>query len=265
MAKDKAKENETDDESTTTVTDDESTTETEEDFVSFLKKHSLSGDKVLGILSEFGVNSLYDLKTTKEDSEILGQVKEKLKGYPIVIKALDALTVEAIDNAIFYSENPGAEAKGKALADFLASNDVLADGKGWDKLLSILRSGGVNSLDGLKAIKEKGPTDAKLKALTAKIKTWNQEAASSFESITAAMVALALRGGAPEATPELKAFIAKKSFRLAPRKNWSNLASRLWTSSRRLKKTQPRAAAWISLKQNSPTRESGGRPSSLTI
>ena len=120
------------------------------------------------------------------------------------------LSVEAIDNAIFYSENPGAEAKAKALADFLASNDVLADDKGRDKLLSILRSGGVNSLDGLKAIKEKGPTDAKLKALTAKIKTWNQEAASSFESITAAMVAQAIRGGASEATPELKAFIEKK-------------------------------------------------------
>ena len=82
---------------------------TDDAFVSFLKKHSLSGEKVLGILAEFGVNSLYDLKTTKEDPDILGQIKEKLKGYPIVVKALDGLSVEAIDNAIFYSENPGTE------------------------------------------------------------------------------------------------------------------------------------------------------------
>jgi hypothetical protein len=149
MPNDKSKENTTDGESTTTATEDPpTTTETEENkadeaFVSFLKKHSLSGEKVLGILAEFGVNSLYDLKTTIADSDILGQVKEKLKGYPIVVKALAGLSVEAIDNAIFYSENPGAEAKAKALAEFLDENNVQPDDKGTDKLLSILRSSGV--------------------------------------------------------------------------------------------------------------------------
>jgi MAC/Perforin domain len=182
----------------------------DEGFASFLTKHGISGDKVLGILTEFGVNSLYDLKSTKEDPNILTQLKERVKDYPIAVKALDKLPVEAIDNAIFYSENPGAEAKAKALADFVANNGVLAGDKGWDKLLSVLRSDGVYSLDGLKAIKEKGTNDPKLKALTANIKSWNQEAGSSFESITAAMVARALRGGAPEASPELKAFIEKK-------------------------------------------------------
>jgi hypothetical protein len=219
MAKDKlkktetgSKEEETDDASTTTETDDESTTpatdkdKKPDEFVSFLKKHSLSGDKVLGILSESEVNSLSALKTTKADPDLLGQVKEKLKAYPIAIKALDALPIEAIDNAIFYSENPGAEAKAKLLADFLADNDVPAD----DKLISILRKGGVNSLDGLKRLKEKGPNDATLRTLTANIQNWNQEAASTFASITAAMVARALPGAVPQASPELKAFITKK-------------------------------------------------------
>jgi hypothetical protein len=182
------------------------------DFVSFLKKHGISGDNFLEILKDFGVSSLYALKSTTEDPALLAQLKEKFKDYPVVVKSLGAISVEAIDNAVFYSENPGAEDKAKALAEFLATSNVLADDKGADKLLSILRSSGVSSLEGLKAIKEKGASDAKLKALAAKIKSWNQEAASSFESITAAMVAQALRGGTVEASPDLKAFIAKKRF-----------------------------------------------------
>lgn len=187
------------------------TKKTDDYFASFLKKHGLSGEKVLPILTDCGVNSLYELLETKKDPKLSANLKEKLTSanYPIAVKALDELEVEAIENARAYSEDPEAEANANALADFLAKNDVLADGKGRDKLLSILRSDGVTSLESLKAIKEKGESNAKLKALTAKIKTWNNEAGSSFESITAARVALALRG-TQQANAELKAFIEKK-------------------------------------------------------
>jgi MAC/Perforin domain-containing protein len=190
------------DEATTTAADESNPTD--ENFVSFLKKHSLSGDKVLGVLSEFGVESLYALKTAKEDPDTMGQIKEKLKGSPIANRALDALTVESIDNAIFFMNNSGAEAKARALADFLVEHDVLDEGEEWDKLLRILRREGVHSLETLRA---KDAT--KLKALAVKIKNWNQEAGTSFEAITPAIVAAAVRGG-QEASPELKAFIAKK-------------------------------------------------------
>ena len=186
----------------------------DEDLASFLRKHGLSGGKVLGIISGFGINSLHDLKTAREDSDIFGQLKEKFQGQPIVIKALDGLSIEAIDNAIFYSNDPDAEADADALADFLEVNDVLPDSKGRDRLLSILRSSGVSSLEGLRAIKERPASDAKRKALTANIGEWNQAAGASFESVTVAAVAKALRGGAAGADPELKSFIQKK--RLPP-------------------------------------------------
>jgi hypothetical protein len=184
----------------------------DEGFASFLRKHGLTGDAVLAILTGFDVNSLSDLKMTKEDPDLFAQLKKKFQGRPIVIKTLDKLPVEAIDNAIFYSQKPEREAEAETLADFLIEHDVLADGEESDKekLLRLLRSGGVTSLGTLKSIKESGKSDAKLKALTAKITQWSQEAGSSFESITFAMVAKASRGRASEASEELKDFIAKK-------------------------------------------------------
>lgn len=185
-----------------------STARPDEALTALLRKYGLSSDDVLAIFSRFGVNSLSDLKITKKDPGILGQLKEKLRGRPIVIRALDNLTIEAVENAIFYSEKPGAEEDAAQLADFFTAHDVLADDDK-DKLLFLIRPG-VASLNDLKAIKEKGKNDPKLKALTNKISGWNKEAGANFELITPAMVASALRGATSEVSPELKAFLKKK-------------------------------------------------------
>lgn len=185
-----------------------STARPDEALVTLLRKYGLSSDDVLAIFSRFGVNSLSDLKITKKDPGILGQLKEKLQGRPIVVRALDNLTIDAVENAIFYSEKPGAEEDAAQLVDFFTEHDVLADDDK-DKLLFLIRPG-VTSLSDLKSIKEKGKNDPKLKALTNKISGWNKEAGANFELITAAMVASALRGGASEVSPELKAFLKKK-------------------------------------------------------
>jgi hypothetical protein len=184
-----------------------------EEFAAFLRKRGVSGDAVLAVLVGFGVNSLYELKTAKEDPDILGQLTAKLKDYPIAKRALDKLGVEAIDNAIFYSEREGAEADAEALADFLADHDVVGEGLDRDVLLNLLiRSGGVASLEGLKRIKEKGKNDAKLAALTRRIAARSAEAGSNFDSITAGMVKAALAGGGSDAQAgqDLTDFIAKK-------------------------------------------------------
>ena len=191
-----------------------STVRPNEEFAAFLRKRGVSGDAVLAILVGFGVNSLYELKTAKEDPDILGQLKTKLTDYSIAKRALDKLGVEAIDNAIFYSEREGAEADAEALADFLADHDVVAEGLDKDVLLSLLRSppSGVASLEGLRRVKEKGKNDAKLQALTRRIAARSAEAGSNFENITAVMVKVALSGGGSEAeaSQELTDFIAKK-------------------------------------------------------
>jgi MAC/Perforin domain len=184
-----------------------------EEFAAFLRKRGVSGDAVLAVLVGFGVNSLYELKTVKDDPEILGQLTAKLKDYPIAKRALDKLGVEAIDNAIFYSEREGAEADAEALADFLADHDVVGEGLDRDVLVNLLiRSGGVASLEGLKRIKEKGKNDAKLAALTRRIAARSAEAGSNFDSITAGMVRGALSGGGSDAqaSQQLTDFVAKK-------------------------------------------------------
>lgn len=179
-------------------------------FTSFLRRRSLAGDKALATLSDFGVTSLYDLKTVTEDPAVLEELKGKFEGNRLALKALGELHGAAIDNAIFYSENPEAEANAQTLGTFLSKNGVLTDRKGLDTLLSLLRSGGVTSLGDLKSIKDKRSSEATLKALTAKIGEWDQEAGSSFAAITPGMIAVALRGGPAEANEELKAFIRKK-------------------------------------------------------
>ena len=119
---------------------------TDKDFVSFLKKHSISGEKVLEILTAFGVTSLYELLSIKKDKELLAKLKLELSTgkHPIAEKALEDLAPEAIENAIFFSENPDEVVKANALVDFLARNGIRANGKGRDKLLGILRSCGVD-------------------------------------------------------------------------------------------------------------------------
>ena len=180
------------------------------DLATFLSGHSLSGDKVAATLKEFGVNSLYELKTTKEDPEIYRLLKEKFAGQPIVSRALDMLTVEAIDNAIFYASNAGAEANADKLLDFLEAQDVLAGGAGRDKLFSILRGSGISSLEGLRAIKERDPADSKLKGLQTRLLAWDKDAASAFAAITAAAVTSTIRGRTTQASPELKAYLQEK-------------------------------------------------------
>ena len=190
-------------------------TDDDDGLASFLRKHRLAGDEVLGILADSDVNSLSDFKMTREDPELFDELKQKLKGRRLVIRTLDKIPVEAIDNAIFYSQKPEREAEAETLADFLIQHDVLADGEESDKekLLHLLRTGvrtgGVTSLSTLKSIKESGKS-AQLTALTAKITQWSQEAGSSFESITFAMVAKASRGRPTEADEDLKQFIKKK-------------------------------------------------------
>ena len=188
--------------------------EFDDDLASFLRKHGISGDQVLAILTAFDINSLSDLKMTKEDPTLFGQLKKKFQGRPIVSRALDKLPIEAIDNAIYYAQKPGKEVEAEALADFLIEHDVLHGGEESDKekLLRLLRSSRVTSLDTLRSVKEPGKNEAKLKALTAKITAWSKEAGTSFESISFAMVAKASRG-ASEASEELKNFIAKKGLR----------------------------------------------------
>ena len=186
-------------------------TRDDDGFASFLRKHGLGGDEVRDILSAANVNSLSDLKMTKEVPDLFAELKTKFRGRPIVIKTLDRMPVEAIDNAIFFSKNPEREAEAQALADFLIEHDVLAEGEESDKevLLRLLRPG-VTSLSTLKSIKASGENDQKLKALTAKISKWSQEAGSSFESITVAMVVKASLGQATEASDELKHFLRTK-------------------------------------------------------
>ena len=181
----------------------------EDSLQGFLRTRALSGRNVRTIVSELNINSLIDLRMTVANPRAMAVLKEKLKDYPVAIEALDALTLEAIDNAIFLSESPGAEARATALRAFLVEHDVLRDQQGWDALFAILRLAGVTSLDSLRAIKAHGATDAKLKALTTKIKNWNPAAATSFASIGVTQVAAASRGGPAKVTPELKTFLQK--------------------------------------------------------
>ena len=185
-----------------------------EALASFLRKHGLASNDVLATLSDFGVNSLPDLKLVKEDPDLFADLKKTFQGRPIVCKALDRLSVDSIDTAIFYAQKPEREADAEALAEFLIEHDVLADGEEADKeiLLRLLRGGGVTSLRTLKSAKESGKSDAKLKALTAKVTQWSTEAGASFESITFAMVAKGRRSGTPVASDELKSFLTKKGF-----------------------------------------------------
>ena len=71
-------------------------------FASFLKKHSLSGDKVRGILTDCGVNSLYELLAIKKDAQLLADLKAKLTAekHLIAVTALDQLEEEAIAIAL---------------------------------------------------------------------------------------------------------------------------------------------------------------------
>jgi hypothetical protein len=87
---------------------------TDQALVSFLKKHGLSGDKVLGVMSKLGVDSLYALKTLKEDREGLELIKEEMRGSPAVqirtvTNQFNAIEVDDIEQAIAEASSPEVE------------------------------------------------------------------------------------------------------------------------------------------------------------
>ena len=197
-------------------------------FFSFLENHSLSNGKVIAILKEFGVTSLKGLSRAISDSKTLTSLIEKIKpAGEVAISNLNKLEVEAIENAIFYSENVGAESEAKTLGSFLKKHGV----KVGDKLLFILRDADVHSLESLKAFKKKTTPDPSKPAsrpkqplpgekapltdegaLAKKIEALTPGDWAKFTSITVEQVATALRvaGGAVEADKDLKAFLKKK-------------------------------------------------------
>ncbi|NGZ08542.1 MAG: hypothetical protein CV088_04025 [Nitrospira sp. LK70] len=185
-------------------------TKPDDSFVSFLKKHGISNDKAIDTLKEFGVTSLEELLTTKQSSDIYESLKEKLKSnnQQITGNALEKIAVQAIENAIYYSNNAGTEAEAKKLTGFFIKTGMKSDENGKEKLLHILREYNVKSLNDLATIKEKGEQDKNLKALVDEINKLDREVGSVFSSITAVMVNKELR--APKANEELKEFIEKR-------------------------------------------------------
>lgn len=185
-------------------------TKPDESFVFFLKRRGISNEKAINTLKEVGVTTLEELLTTIQSSETYESLKKKLtsNNQQIVVNALEKIPVQAIENAIYYSNNEGAEAEATTLMGFFVKTDMQTDDNGKEKLLYILRKYNVKSLNDLATIKEKGEEDKNLKTLTGEIRRLDGKVGSMFASITPAMVNKALH--APEANEELKEFIKKR-------------------------------------------------------
>ncbi len=180
---------------------------TDADLPAFLRRHGLSGAEVIRALSQLNVNTLYDLRVMMSKQVALDTALEALGPYPVAALALQDLRPEAVDNAIFFTEHAGAAAGAATLKEFLIDHDVASDGPDWDRLFVILRGAGVTSLASLGDLKERGAQDAKLTALTAKIKTWDAEAAARFAALAPAQIATAERGRATTISADLKSFL----------------------------------------------------------
>ena len=174
----------------------------------FLRTKGLTGGAALEVIVGAGYDTLFGLRLALSERDLRDALLGQLKGYPLAVRVLSALTVGDVDNAVHF-QDPVARDKGVALADFLVDNAVASSGTKVQNLLFVLREGGVDSLEEVRRLKARPA--AVQKALDAAIaKGVDKDVARRFAAITAATVAQTIQGGPPETTPELKAFIERR-------------------------------------------------------
>lgn len=187
----------------------------------FLRRRGLARPDLLAVLTgpSYEVTSLYDLQSLARQPELLTELAAdpQLKDKKVTQSALARLTAEAVDNAVYFQEHPGADAAAETMAAFLTDAGVLEHQQDKDTLVWVLRNGGIESLEKIRTAKTTPSRAAAIRAKLAQHTPWpsgegaGTAMAERFDTlVTAAAVSRALNPELPEVSQELQTFLAQR-------------------------------------------------------
>ncbi|HEY0785367.1 MAG TPA: hypothetical protein VGD62_05810, partial [Acidobacteriaceae bacterium] len=177
----------------------------------FLAEHAIEDKAALDAFAKCKISSLADLLDARADDAMRKELEEALgsSGSKFGLQRFRDLQTASIKNAQFFAMHPEGKATSKAVVDFLAGKEVLADSKHRDKLLGILLEEEVGSLAALQKVKAGGAVKAA--RLTAAIAAMDAESGRKFDAITAADVARGAATAPAKVDEELQAFLKDKA------------------------------------------------------